>query len=139
MPSSITPVLQLGLVEQKKISSGWKIFFFFKIWVFWVSLWFFTTNKVVYIQIWTAITNQVFSLCFSFSLFPRQALLSLFYLCSSNIFALINYVGFATWVTIINFTEYLLVVCKYVSFNIAFVIYFVYDHFKKTRSFAFWN
>ena len=27
-----------------------------------------------------------------------QALLSLFYLCSSNIYALINYVGFATWV-----------------------------------------
>jgi len=28
------------------------------------------------------------------------ALLSLFYLCSSNIYALINYVGFATWVSI---------------------------------------
>jgi hypothetical protein len=28
-----------------------------------------------------------------------QAFLSLFYLCSSNINALINYVGFATWVT----------------------------------------
>ena len=35
-----------------------------------------------------------------FNLSNQQALLSLFYLCSSNIFALINYVGFATWVTI---------------------------------------
>ena len=32
-------------------------------------------------------------------LLPHQALLSLGYLCSSDIFALINYVGFATWVT----------------------------------------
>jgi hypothetical protein len=30
---------------------------------------------------------------------PSQALLSLGYLCSSDIFALINYVGFATWVS----------------------------------------
>ena len=33
------------------------------------------------------------------------ALLSLGYLCSSDIFALINYVGFATWV-IISFQKY---------------------------------
>jgi L-type amino acid transporter 8 len=40
----------------------------------------------------------------SLSLSPNssrlQALLSLGYLCSSDIFALINYVGFATWVSI---------------------------------------
>ena len=30
---------------------------------------------------------------------PPQALLSLVYLCSRDIFALINYVGFTTWVT----------------------------------------
>ena len=47
----------------------------------------------------------VVNICFpSFSVFihlcpPTQALLSLGYLCSSDIFALINYVGFATWVS----------------------------------------
>ena len=39
--------------------------------------------------------THLFSL---FLLFFGKALLSLFYLCSSNIYALINYVGFATWV-----------------------------------------
>ena len=34
-----------------------------------------------------------------------KALLSLFYLCSSNIYALINYVGFATWVMYIRCTN----------------------------------
>jgi hypothetical protein len=31
-----------------------------------------------------------------------QALLSLIYLTSSDIFALINYTGFATWVSVCN-------------------------------------
>lgn len=31
-----------------------------------------------------------------------QTLLSMLYLCSSDIFALINYVGFATWVRSLN-------------------------------------
>ena len=52
-------------------------------------------------------TNQLWEYCClslvienRFAFFP-QAILSLGYLCSSDIFALINYVGFATWVNIL--------------------------------------
>ena len=42
-----------------------------------------------------------------------QALLSLFYLCSSNIYALINYVGFATWVKCLyRVSNFKIAICK---------------------------
>jgi len=39
-----------------------------------------------------------------------QALLSLLYLTVSDIFALINYVGFATWVTHLQYLNWLIFV-----------------------------
>eukprot|EP00095_Tigriopus_kingsejongensis_P000957 maker-scaffold83_size396513-snap-gene-0.16 protein:Tk00957 transcript:maker-scaffold83_size396513-snap-gene-0.16-mRNA-1 annotation:"cationic amino acid transporter" len=44
-------------------------------------------------------SSNIFALI-NYTGFATWALLSLFYLCSSNIYALINYVGFATWVSI---------------------------------------
>jgi len=41
--------------------------------------------------------------------FNSQAFLSLLYLCVSDIFALINYVGFATWVSVSHFFLFLYV------------------------------
>jgi hypothetical protein len=45
-----------------------------------------------------------------------QALLSLIYLTSSDIFALINYTGFATWVSVCNrWVGMVVVLCFFAS------------------------
>ena len=60
-----------------------------------IRLSFFRVYKI-HVQMLVKLINIyiMFLFCYCY----HQALLSLGYLCSSDIFALINYVGFATWV-----------------------------------------
>ena len=62
--------------------------------------------------------RQYFSCSFYITI---QALLSLVYLMSSDIYRLINYVGFATWVSFLSFLSFSVFLCLFLSFSVSSV------------------